>query len=169
MYCIHCGKQIENNSKFCPYCGNGNGVNVARNVDNNGVINESASKAIDKITYVENLSENTSGHLGESYCEINNKYAWALATVPTLTSWVIVWLFGIFGLDFAAIMTIVLNAVFLYLDIKMLENSGRKPEKWLWLGVVIVPLYLFVRASKTDKKYGYGIAWCVLFLINFIL
>lgn len=21
MYCTHCGKQIENNSKFCPYCG----------------------------------------------------------------------------------------------------------------------------------------------------
>ena len=21
MYCMHCGKQIEDNSKFCPYCG----------------------------------------------------------------------------------------------------------------------------------------------------
>lgn len=23
MYCTHCGKQIEDNSKFCPYCGGG--------------------------------------------------------------------------------------------------------------------------------------------------
>ena len=100
--------------------------------------------------------------------EINNKYVWALATVPILTSWMIVWLFGIFGLTFSTIVTIVLNIVFLSLDVKVLENAGKKPEKWLWLGVVLIPLYLFVRANMTDKKYGYGIVWCILFLIGII-
>lgn len=98
---------------------------------------------------------------------IDNKYVWALATVPILTSWILAEILGASIL--VTIVTIALNVAFLSLDIKVLKNAGKDAESWLWLGIVLVPLYLFMRASKTDKNYIYGIVWCGMFVLDLII
>lgn len=144
MFCKHCGKQIEDNIKFCPYCG---------------------GKAADD---TEASKETGSNQLKTADEELSNKYVWALATVPILVSWIVVWLFGISALSLSTTVTLFLNFIFLSMDVKMLKSVGIDPGKWLWLGIVFVPVYLFMRANKTDKKYSYGIVWCVMFLIDLI-
>lgn len=161
MFCKHCGKQIEDNIKFCPYCG-------GRAVDDTEVFKETGSKASDDTTYNKVITETGSNQLKTADGELSNKYVWALATVPILVSWIVVWLFGISALSLSTTVTLFLNFIFLSMDVKMLKSAGIDPGKWLWLGIVFVPVYLFMRASKTDKKYSYGIVWCVMFLIDLI-
>jgi hypothetical protein len=59
----------------------------------------------------------------------------------------------------------ILNATFVALDINELKNKAFAPEGWIWFGFLLVPIYLFIRASKTNKKYGYAITWCILFAL----
>ena len=98
---------------------------------------------------------------------INNKYVWALATVPILVSWFVQAIFGIGTLT--TVITIALNIAFITLDIGEIKKAGKNADNWMWLGVVLVPLYLFMRASKTDKKYAYAITWCAMFVIDLFL
>lgn len=57
---------------------------------------------------------------------------------------------------------IIANIVFLSKDIDEVKKSGRDVESWLYLGVVLVPVYLFVRERNTNKNYAPVIVWCVL-------
>ena len=98
---------------------------------------------------------------------IDNRYVWALATVPISISI----LLDVFlrGSILTMVITIIMNIVFLSLDVKAVQNAGKNAESWLWLGVVLVPLYLFMRASKMDKNYAYGYTWCGIFLASLFL
>lgn len=98
---------------------------------------------------------------------IDNRFVWALATVPILISLLLNIFIG--GSILTTIVTIILNIVFLSLDMKAVQNAGKNAESWLWMGVVLVPLYLFMRASKTDKNYAYGLTWCGMFLVSLFL
>lgn len=67
------------------------------------------------------------------------------------------------------VLIIALNCIFFILDKKELESKGNQPENWIWLGLFLVPVYLFMRASKVGKKYGYAITWCGLFLLSLLV
>lgn len=32
MFCAKCGREIENDSKFCPYCGANTNINLEKNI-----------------------------------------------------------------------------------------------------------------------------------------
>lgn len=95
---------------------------------------------------------------------VSDKWAWTLATAPLSVDIV----FGSWAVTgvILTIIVIVLNCIILMLDKKELESNGNKPGDWIWLGLVLVPVYLFMRASKMGGKYGYAITWCGLFLIS---
>jgi len=116
-------------------------------------------------TYLVNYMANMAPPVPDNV--ISSKYAWALATVPIAVSI----LLGIVLKNSIAVsaVAIILNCIFIYLDVSLLKKAGRAVESWLWLGILLVPVYLFVRASKTDKNYAYGITWCVLFVIDIII
>lgn len=116
-------------------------------------------------TYLVNYMANMAPPVPDNV--ISSKYAWALATVPIAVSI----LLGIALKNSIAVsaVAIILNCIFIYLDVALLKKAGRAVESWLWLGILLVPVYLFVRASKTDKNYAYGITWCVLFVIDIII
>jgi hypothetical protein len=154
-FCSKCGTEVPEDVKFSTKCGN----TLQKE--------EKSSKIATEAT------QNIFGdHIGPpDFSNLSNKWAWTLACVP------------IFGMILSAIIAhigynsellsvvifIVLNITFITLDIKELEKNAFKPDGWLWLGVLLVPVYLFVRASKTNKKYGYAITWCVLFVLSSIL
>ena len=93
--------------------------------------------------------------------ELSDKWLWALAMVQFLSIMFLNRL-GFLG----TVIIVILNCIFITLDEKELKKNGYEPQKWLWLGVVLVPLYLFVRAAKTNRKWGPGILWCVLFVVS---
>lgn len=195
MFCINCGKEIEAEISFCPHCGyeqhseNNSGEewyciigNVRRGpckvdeiileVKNGNITRESLvwKKGTDNwipagqspLSYIFKSTVPTMPSNA-----VDNRFVWALATVPILVSWFAEELFGVPVL--ASIVAIVLNIVFISLDVKTLEKSEIHAESWLWLGIVLVPLYLFMRASKTNKQYGYAITWCLMFLVDLLI
>lgn len=103
--------------------------------------------------------------------EISDKWIWSLATLPIVSSWIISTFLLNYGSNQTIVLslTIILNIIFLTLDSKYLKTAGFNVDSWIYIGFVLVPVYLFVRESKTNKNYLPGIIWCVLFLINLII
>ncbi len=99
---------------------------------------------------------------------ISDKWLWALATVPLLCNFFLSRFILPGGTFTILIMVIViaLNILFLTLDNNHLKKSGYDPSGWLFLGIVLVPVYLFVRAAKTTKNVWPGIVWCIMFILS---
>lgn len=198
MFCLNCGEKIGEYDTFCSYCGAKQIFNVEKSDDYNGwfyiagnykhgpfSLDEMAAAIDDEIvkrdTFVWHggmsqwvLAEQTAlkaylKHVVPPLPDeiIDNKFVWMLATIPILVSWAL--LFVVSDFKWITIAMVVLNVVFLSLDISNLRKYGKEPAKWLWLGFVLVPIYLFFRAARTDRNYAYGITWCVLFVFDIIL
>ncbi|MCL2184139.1 MAG: hypothetical protein FWB85_11800 [Chitinispirillia bacterium] len=59
--------------------------------------------------------------------------------------------------------------LFWVFDLKELKEKGYVLGAWKWWGVIMFPVYLFIRASKTNQKYGYAKVWCVIFCLSIIV
>lgn len=81
-----------------------------------------------------------------------NTWAWCIALVPVIG---IVLLFN--GIDIPIWGYWIVNSILILLDLYEIHKVRKGFEIWDILGFVIIPVYLFVRASKVDKKYGYAI------------
>lgn len=192
MFCVNCGKEIGTGMLFCPNCGYRQHSEVeewyciisnvrrgpcrveeiALEVRQGNITRESLvwNKGMEKwvpagqspLSYIFRSTVPTIPNN-----VVDNRFVWALATVPILLSWIVEELFGVPRL--AIIVTVVLNIVFMFLDVAALGKAEKNAGSWLWSGVVLVPLYLFIRASKTDKQYGYAITWCLMFLVDILL
>ena len=100
---------------------------------------------------------------------ISDKWMWCLASVPLVLGLVSgnteetssdsdgMWLM---------IIGAILNSVFVILDVGLLKKSGRQAGAWLWLGLVIMPIYMGVRAYHTNKNWIPLIVWVVLFVLT---
>lgn len=197
MFCNRCGNEIPDGAKYCTKCGNKVYPSESDNtydewfyISNNVrsgpyqlevMINFVQTGQITKETLVwkkgvynwlpasqtelEQVLRNTVPPMPKDI--VSNKFAWSLATVPILLSWFVEML----GFPFwvITISTIALNIIFLMLDSDELNKSGINVNSWMWMGVVLVPAYLFVRASKTNKQYGYAITWCIMFILDLLI
>ena len=98
---------------------------------------------------------------------LTDKWAWMLATVPFIASWIMVYFLDGAGcstdeLYSGSFLTwIVMSAIFVFFDMRAIEESGREcPPSFL--GFVLVPVYLFMRAAKDTKQYAPAILWCFM-------
>lgn len=195
MFCEKCGKKIDAKMTFCPQCGFKQNSNATNDDEWYCIINNERKgpyKVADIILMIKQRSitreslvwkkgmqnwipagqsavanhfQSISPTIPDSI--VDNRFVWALATIPTVVSWILATF--IYDSIIISIVTIVLNILFVSLDIKMLEKSEKDVENWMWLGLFLIPVYLFMRASKTDKNYFYGLTWCALFLIDLLI
>lgn len=107
-----------------------------------------------------------------SKTQLNDKWLWCLATLPISIDMLIyqLSLSNIFHMDsnIVTILVIALNCVFLTLDIRYLRRAGYDAKKWLFLGLLLVPAYLFVRALKTNKNFIPLIFWCGIYCTSYL-
>ena len=61
----------------------------------------------------------------------------------------------------------VLNIVFLFIDDSILRKHGVDTKKWSWCGLILIPVYLFIRSAKAGRKFGYSILWCIMAFLDF--
>jgi hypothetical protein len=107
-------------------------------------------------------SDMTDSEREELFGKVSDKWIWTLLGVFV----------GVSILEFfvdgwwPTILAIVLNIFFWRLDISELKAKGYSGG-WMFFGL-LVPIYLFIRAVKTNKKYVCAIIYCVVFLF-FIL
>jgi len=95
---------------------------------------------------------------------VNNRFAWALAIVPFAA-----YIFSVLtGFSNFFHIFILLNLIFWGFDQDNLRISGYRLSGWMYSGMWMVPVYLFVRANRTDKKYGYAIWNIVLYPVVFL-
>ncbi len=101
--------------------------------------------------------------------QISDKWLWALASVPFINIVLTLFINNYMGYIDPFLPTLIiilaLNITFLTMDLKYLERNGIFIEKWLWCGIILIPIYLFVRASKTTKNIAPGVIWIILELL----
>lgn len=95
--------------------------------------------------------------------KITDLWFWALAVIPTLSVSLLTF-FGLFKRH--PFLPLVYNIFFLYEDIKVLKKAGQVVGAWKYWGVIMPPVYLYIRASKTNKQYAPLIVWFLLGLID---
>jgi hypothetical protein len=103
--------------------------------------------------------------------KLDDKWAWLLACVPIIGLILESFILAISGFV-SYVMTFVIYTSLYFsiwkVDVEELKKKNFNPTEWIWF-ILLVPVYLFLRASKTNQKYGYAIAWCVLFVLSIIL
>ena len=93
-----------------------------------------------------------------------NTWAWCLALVPVIEIVLISK-----GINIPIWGYWIANSILLLLDLYEIHKIRRGSEIWNILGFVIIPVYLFVRASKVDKKYGYAIVDLIAILLTVLV
>jgi len=104
---------------------------------------------------------------------LNNRFAWALAIVPLTLYYSVEQLLTIFkpelsGTSIVFLVCVLLNLILWGFDQDNLRKSGYRLSGWIYSGMWMVPVYLFVRAYKTGKKYGYAICSIVPSVLVFL-
>ncbi len=138
VYCRGCGKEIHESAVACPQCG------AVQNV--------------------------VTGGMAKNYPNLSDKWAWTLACIPILSSIIAGFIGAMLSIQDIAFLDFILsitgNCILLVLDTKELNRNGLDAGNWLWLGIFLIPVYMFMRASKTNRQYGYAILWCCLFVLS---
>lgn len=93
---------------------------------------------------------------------VSDVYAWLLAILPVVVGMVLSILKANY---FGVILAVgVLTILFWGLDVWELKKAKNDLSTWIWLVFLLTPAYLFVRAGKVGQRYGYAIAWCVIYV-----
>ncbi len=107
--------------------------------------------------------------------KIDNSFAWMLAFVPL----VLVVLDLVLAssttpserLWIQIVTAVVLNSVLVFADWSRITkaNPDTPVEWWVspWWGILLVPVYLFLRSSKLKQNFAIPIVWCVAFFASF--
>ncbi|HWP51594.1 MAG TPA: DUF4339 domain-containing protein, partial [Clostridia bacterium] len=92
---------------------------------------------------------------------VSDIYAWMIALLP-MTVGVILSVLKVTSLGvFLAVSS--LTIIFEVLDLREIKKATGRLESWVWFILLLTPVYLFIRAGKAGQRYGYAIAWCVLY------
>ena len=97
--------------------------------------------------------------------KLDNKWFWLLAIIPHTVNVLISIIAGVFSTNLTilnVVCVIALNCLFIALDTKALKKAGYENRSWFWIGLILVPVYLFIRAAKTTKNLAPPIIWCVI-------
>ena len=110
------------------------------------------------------------GSLPPQTVAISDKWIWCLAIIPLLVSIFI----GRLRLDSSLSMLtwlipVALNFLFIKLDSQELYNASMNAESWMYMGILLVPVYLVVREVKTNHNYSPAILWCFVFAVDLFI
>ena len=101
--------------------------------------------------------------------EIDNSIVWFLAFAPFLGLLLQGLAAGLGGTSFNSLwyVPVLLNIVLCLADQARLTNAGYDTKGMGLLAFLLVPAYLFVRASRLKQSNAYAIVWLVVFFLTF--
>ena len=161
MFCGKCGSKIADGNAFCTICGAPITLLNSPHTVQQVVLVPSTSPTTTQIKAPETQPALTT-------VSLSDKWPWLLATIPMSVS-IALTLVMPSNTTIIAIIVLVLNIIFASLDDNYLKKKEIQTKAWMWMGFILVPVYLFVRAGKTNKHFGPGIVWCVLAGIDLII
>jgi GYF domain 2 len=106
--------------------------------------------------------------MGES---VNNSIVWILAFVPLLAAFVEYFLAAATESPQTKFwwIAIPMNIVLCLADSRKLKHAGHDTEGMFVWALFLVPVYLFVRASRLKQNPVYGFVWLATFFISFFI
>jgi len=149
-FCNKCGSEVGEGLNFCSKCGNA--------LTNSSPLQGQSAGADDMA--VQQL-------VAPVKQWITSNVVWLLACVQLFGA--VGWVLDNVRLGFVIVMG--LTVTFVVYDLKQLKakNVVRNSTAWLVLGVLLTPVYLFVRAAKTDKKYGPAITNIIILVLYLVV
>lgn len=100
---------------------------------------------------------------------VDNSFVWVLAFAPLLYLLVDVALGGTLPESAAAwglVIAVVLNSALVILDYQRLPEAARPS---MWLGLFLVPIYLFQRSSRLRQTMAIPVVWSVAFVVALVI
>lgn len=153
LVCSNCGKELSSDATSCESCGS------------------SISAESTEIEFAVNTEPIVKIGLDVDgvFNELSNKWAWAMVRVDIFT--MVLELIGVVtGLLPLFVIPIVffyiLKIVYWWRDLVELKRSGYRLGILSLFGLFLAPVYLFIRAAKTNREYGYAFASSVLFFMS---
>lgn len=162
MFCGKCGSKIADGNVFCTNCG----APVSLSTAVSSVQPDVAPVPSTPPTTTQTNVPETQPVM--TMASLSDKWPWLLATIPMSVSIVLSMIMPS-NTTIVAIIVVILNIIFASLDDNYLKKKGIQTKSWMWMGFILVPVYLFVRAGKTNKHFGPGIVWCVLCGLDMII
>lgn len=144
VFCSRCGKKLYEGASYCSVCGTKYGNTI--------------EKGKHYMPSVEHISISKA---------ISDKWAWALATVPTGIMIVMPLITSSRGIMWA--LAITASIVFFFLDKAEIEKSGIGSYVWIWVGLVIVPIYLWIRVYMLKTSNGYALVWLAMLIPLYLM
>ena len=173
MECPYCAEVIKAKATICRYCNRPLGSQTAASQQPIAVQIPPTQQSVNITVGV----PPSNAPNAKPYPDLSDKWVWTMACVPVL-SLILAGLLGKAAVSSAdvevfklakLVIILLVNVALLAFDIKELKQKGLTPGSWIWLGLVLIPVYLFLRAAKTNKQYGYAILWCCLFFVSILL
>ena len=155
MFCSNCGTKVGDEMKFCPHCGARLSPMAEKTA---GRPAEQASAA---------AQATSPGTVQQAVPPIKRGAGSATAWLLVLFSYPLAILLNLANMsaEVQAIVQLLALFVFLALDVSKLRAAGIETSRWSWTGVVLLPAYLFIRARKTNRRYGCAITACILLVL----
>jgi len=106
---------------------------------------------------------------------VDDTLVWVLAFAPILSGIAVTFLLTLFDpasdkagrfFVFALLLRVGFNSVLCISDVERLKKAGHNTKDLILMGLFLVPVYLFVRASRLKQDYSYAIVWLVSFVIS---
>jgi hypothetical protein len=103
--------------------------------------------------------------------EADNSIIWVLAFAPLIGLLAEITLVQTFRLPAGSMwwVTSVLNCVLGIWDERRLHKAGYSTRNWIWLVLLLVPAYLFVRASRLKQSKAYAWTWLGVFCLTLLV
>ena len=170
-YCKKCNRAAAgNNLSKCSKCGN---RYISLGIDSSkwsSLSNDQKSKLLSK--YVSGKPQASKAETTSApSSEVSEIWFWLLGFSPFISHVIFPFTgFDILGRGGSNKLFVILSIVFWILDYCALNKSGYDKGGWRYIGIVLPPVYLFIRASHTNRNWIPGMIWCAsLVVIMFII
>ncbi len=67
------------------------------------------------------------------------------------------------------LLAVLLNGGLCLADEQQLKKAGHDTKGMGFMAVLLVPVYLFVRASRLQQSPSYAVVWVINFVLSFVL
>jgi hypothetical protein len=98
---------------------------------------------------------------------LSNKWVWLYSVTPILS--MILGLTGVGQHVVSICFSWAIIILLMTLDVRELKRRDFNLGVWFWLCYILAPIYLFVRAARTNKKYGYAITYWLLYALSMVV
>jgi len=153
-FCPNCGKELVQDARFCSGCGSAVSTETTKDVF---------------CVRNENVVETNLDRKG-TFGVLSDRWAWAMVScdICGLLVWIIDKASGE-STFFLAFFLVILRIIFWRFDVGELKLKGYTLGGWNWFGLILDPVYFFIRVSKTTKKNYCAIISCVVTVLPLII